>query len=582
MESIPASAIVSVTPTVLAAGGTALDLSGLILTTSSYIPTGKAQGFSNASDVGAFFGLGSPEKAASDIYFQGFDNSSIKPGELLFASYASGATQAWLRSGYLGDKTLSQIQSLTGNLLIPFDGWTKWNPVTINLSAASSFSSAATIMQTAFSTAAPTLCQFTASINGVAADGVSAIMTVTAVTAPDHLAPGMLVTGSGVAPNTVINMDVTGTGGPGTYWVTVQQTTPAVAMTAKAVPPSITYDSVHQAFIFKSGIPGAYSSVDYATGTLAAPLMLGPTNGGTLNDSGSAPSTPSEFMEALCKQTQNWASFTTLFATNETTDEAFEFARWTSSKLNRYVYVPWDTDSSPTQIVPAEDSLGVRIAEAGFSGIAPVWMPQNDGIQFFLLGAIASLNFEQTNGRATFAFRSQPGLPFGVTSQTVGDNLIANGYNFYGAYATANDQFVWFYPGLVSGEFKWLDSYVNQIWMNNDFQLVLMVLLQNSFSIPYNTAGYAMIEAALNDTIISALNFGAIRTGIPLSASQVVAVNNAAGVEIAPTLASRGWYLQVKPATPEVRAARGSPPCTFWYMDGGSIQKIALQSVMLQ
>ncbi|WP_367575649.1 DUF3383 family protein, partial [Serratia liquefaciens] len=68
-------------------------------------------------------------------------------------------------------------------------------------------------------------------------------------------------------------------------------------------------------------------------------------------------------------------------------------------------------------------------------------------IDAFVCGAAASIDFEATNGRITFAFRGQGGLVAGVTTATVASNLIANGYNFYGAYATANQQFREFQNG---------------------------------------------------------------------------------------------------------------------------------------
>lgn len=83
-----------------------------------------------------------------------------------------------------------------------------------------------------------------------------------------------------------------------------------------------------------------------------------------------------------------------------------------------------------------------------------------------------------------------------------------------------NDQFVWENRGFISGPFLWADSYINQIWLNNALQLALMVLLQSTYSIPYNRQGYALIEAACLDLISAALLFGAIRSGITLSASQ--------------------------------------------------------------
>ena len=182
----------------------------------------------------------------------------------------------------------------------------------------------------------------------------------------------------------------------------------------------------------------------------------------------------------------------------------------------------------------------------------------------------------------TYAFKHLADHVADVTDATTANTLIANGYNFYGAYATANQNFVFLYAGSIAGQYLFIDAYVNQIWLNNALQLAIMALLTSIVSIPYNPQGYALIEAACMDPIIAALNFGAIRNNVPLSQSQAAQVDNAAGAVISPTLASRGWYLQIKPATAQVRAARGSPPCTFWYMDGGAIQRVVLASILVQ
>ncbi|MCP5821638.1 DUF3383 domain-containing protein, partial [Klebsiella pneumoniae] len=79
----------------------------------------------------------------------------------------------------------------------------------------------------------------------------------------------------------------------------------------------------------------------------------------------------------------------------------------------------------------------------------------------------ASLNFDELNGRTNLAFRSQEGLTPSVTDDATADNLMAMGFNFYGAYATANDRFIFAYPGSVSGKFKWMDSYVIQVFFNS-------------------------------------------------------------------------------------------------------------------
>ena len=92
--SIPASAIVSVIPNVLAAGGTGLDLSGLLLTRNTRVPGGTVQAFTTAAAVTAFFGAGSVEAVKATVYFSGFDNSNIKPAQLLFAQYPATSVPA--------------------------------------------------------------------------------------------------------------------------------------------------------------------------------------------------------------------------------------------------------------------------------------------------------------------------------------------------------------------------------------------------------------------------------------------------------------------------------------------------------
>jgi hypothetical protein len=169
----------------------------------------------------------------------------------------------------------------------------------------------------------------------------------------------------------------------------------------------------------------------------------------------------------------------------------------------------------------------------------------------------------------------------GGNPQVEGDR--GNGYNYYGAIATANQNFTNYQRGFVSGPFQWLDTYVNQIALNSDLQLALMLLLQQSNSIPLNSAGDGQIESSLADDIQKYIDFGAIVKGVPLSSSQAIKVNTAAGGKIiAPTLSNQGWYLLIAPASPSNRQSRGPRQITFFYMDGESVQSFSLSSTVLQ
>lgn len=502
MSTIPASAIVQVTPSVLAAGGRALDIIGLLLTDSIRVPVGAVQPFSNADDVADYFGPLSTEAALASVYFQGFTRSNVKPEKVLFTQYPTASVAAYLRGGAIDGLTLSQLQAIpVGTLTVTCNG-SGYVAAAVNLSTATSFSDAADIIQTAF-------------------------------------------------------------GGTG------------------ATPFLTTYDSIAGSFLFTTKVAGTGSTIDYATtNTLASNLLLTLATGAVISQ-GAVAATPAAFMTAVKQITQDWATFMTTFDPDVTgNDNKLAFAQWNATQNNRWGYVCWDTDAAPKTTVPSTLSLGYLLQQGKYSGTCLIWAPDATKAAY-ICGSAAAIDFTEHNGRITFAFKSQSGLTADITSQTTAENLETNGYNYYGAWATANDQFIFLYPGSVSGEFLWFDSYINQIWLNNQFQLALMVLLTNVKSIPYNSAGYALIEAACLDVINQGLNFGAFRAGVTLSEAQAAEVDGDAGVKISTTLNQRGWYLQVLDASPQVRQARGSPPCTFWYMDGQSVQRINLASIDL-
>lgn len=283
-------------------------------------------------------------------------------------------------------------------------------------------------------------------------------------------------------------------------------------------------------------------------------------------------------MNAIVDLTQDFVGFTTLFAATD--DDIVAFATWTDGKGDRFLYVPWTSSSAATTNTDTT-SPARRIAAAGLSGTALVWSPSSDKA-VFVLGYVASIDFTRTNGRAVAAFRSGSGLTADVTNQTIANNLLLNGYSFYGTYATANDAFTWLYNGQISGPFAFIDSYINQVWMNNQFQLSLMTLFGAIGQIPYNDDGYETLGAGIQSDIDAAVNFGAIRSGVTLTEAQKVQVNSIAGVDISDVMFTRGWFLSIQDPGGQVRAQRGSPVCTFFYTDGQSVQKITLSSLMVQ
>ena len=149
MSTIPFSQVVQVVPSVLSANGIAVDLNGLVLTQNALAPYGTVLDFADAAGVQSYFGASSDEATVANIYFNGYQNGTQLPGSLLMTRYPEVAIPGWLRSGSMASVTLGQLQTFTGTLAITIAGVVQTSG-TINLSAATSFSSAASIIQSGF------------------------------------------------------------------------------------------------------------------------------------------------------------------------------------------------------------------------------------------------------------------------------------------------------------------------------------------------------------------------------------------------------------------------------------------------
>ena len=502
--TIPASQFVKVNPGVLAPGGSNLVLNGLFLTENLAMPTGEVLSFAAPSAVSAFFGPNSAETAAAQIYFLGYNNSSVKPSAMLFAAYNAAARAAFMNSGSFANMTLAQMQALGGVL--------------------------------------------TLSVNGT--------------------------------PITSSTISLTG--------VTTQSLMAAAIQAAFTTPPfTVTWNAVTSQFVITSSTTGSASTITFATGTGSAELLFTQATGAILSQ-GAVVDTPGSAMVNAYASSQNWETMVTLFEPALANKELF--AAWFNAQNDEFLYLAWASDVQAS-VANATEPFGVVALAAQYAGVAciggdPLAVPAGNtlaamvmDVAIFLSGAIASLNFAQNNGRTTMAFLSGAGLLPTCAALQTSVNLLANGYSYYGAVATRNNGFVFFYNGNMPGTFSWIDTFVDDAWMQDQFQVALLTLATTAGSVPYNPAGYGLIRAALGAPIAKALNYGAIRPGVTLSALQIAEVTGQAGQDISVPLQNQGWYLQVLDPGATVRAARGTPVINFWYTDGGAVQQFTMDSI---
>lgn len=350
----------------------------------------------------------------------------------------------------------------------------------------------------------------------------------------------------------------------------------ATQITTQLTDASCTWDSRFQAFVITTTTDGENATIEFATSPddsgedLAVALGL---TSGTISQ-GAVETSLTNTMEGCINSNSNFWSFMPLW--EETSTEALELAQWCNNQGVRFMYAMVDTSNdglTPNNPV----CLAAQVAD--YYGVCSLYNTKELGAMAMGIGA--AINPAQLNGRKTWAYKQQNGLDFTVNNETDAPVLLANGYNFYGNYATASNQFKLFQNGQISGGAKWLDTYYGQVFIRDGLQNSWINALMNANTVPYNESGYGILRAAAMDTINTAISAGFIRQGVPLSESQKATVQTEAGLDISGALETQGWYLQILNPSVTVRQERGTPIVNFWYMDGGSVQLIQGTSTVL-
>lgn len=352
------------------------------------------------------------------------------------------------------------------------------------------------------------------------------------------------------------------------------------ALATELASTTVTYSSLTGAFQINSPTTGAESTITYAEGggsgtDISGTLGLMQAAGAVLSQ-GSDELTPTANMAAIKQQTQNWVTFTTLYEAED--DEILALAEWASGQGVDYLYVPWSVDPQLTT-QGSTSSIADQIEAAEYGATALVY--ENVESAVFVLGTWASIDWNRRQGTITQAFKHADGLAPTVTDETTASLLENKTCNYIGKFATRNDDFTFFYTGAMFGDYGWIDTYVNTIWLKNVMQVAIMNGLTNNGRVPYNERGYTLIRSWLQDPINRALKNGVIDTGVVLSESQKAQVMNEAGLDISNELWINGYYIQVEDAGAQVRVTRDSPNVSVWYTYASSVHRVNVVSSVL-
>jgi len=584
--SIPASTIVSVVPSVLAAGGNPLALNGLFLSANNNLPVSSTNtpiSFPTLASVQAYFGQYACSFTATCSGVT-LTVTAVASGTLAVGQEIQGSLASLVPPGtYI--TALGTGTGLTGTYTISGAGFTQAVASAMTSNCLESQMAAVYFNGFTASTTKPTallMSRYVATAGSTSASifGANAFMrgATCLIASWQTVSAGTLtITVNGVQlTSSALNLSAAGTGSAAAALIQAGFT-----LSGATLGLTVTYSSLFNAFVFQTATNAtittcAATNITAATGTPAQALGL--TASQATLSIGSAVSAPATYMAALALASTNWAAYTTCF--EPIAAEKLAHSTWTSSTGSEFVYVPYDSDSTIVSSNASTTCISYVCKANSLYGTCAVYADPNAAA--FVLGFIASLNYNATSGRAAISYKSGTNIIPSITDPTSFANAVANGTNFYGLWATANSTFSFFWNGAISGPFQWLDSYVSAIWLNNALQLALVNMFTSINSVPYNNAGYATIKSGCGSTLNQALLNGTINRGVALTSSQANAVDTAAGLIIDPVLATTGYYLQVLPATVTQRNNRQSPTCTLWYMDGGSVNQLNLASINIQ
>lgn len=350
---------------------------------------------------------------------------------------------------------------------------------------------------------------------------------------------------------------------------------------------TLTYNSQLKGFLFNTGLGTGTDTIAFCSNSALAALMgfqtyaptlLSITSGSGYLSQGAAAQTPAEGLANLKLLTGNFATFTNVFDVSSDTTNAFALAASEWASNNNYAFIQWNSSTVANEI-----TFNTSLVAEDYANVAPNYADLS--IASFVCGIAPCINYNAANAAIAYAFKQQSGLaPIDISDEDAA-NMVQDHINFYGDYVSnsiAYPNTVNFYQqGRISGQFVFLQNFINQMWLSNAIQNALIVLFSNAKIVGYNPKGYSLISAAITGVMAQALVNGVVTVGSQFSQDQKAILINQAGLDISPFLTQSGYYVQVQPVTGDQQASNVPPPTTVWYTNGGVILTLPVNTVFI-
>lgn len=504
------------------------NLGNVVLTANNRVPFNVAKQFTNVNDVGTFFGTSSDEYKYAQKYFASYEGTLKLPSLITYWLFVTTALAPYVRSK-TNNTALGTFKALPNTTTLKFtiDG-TERTTGAIDLTGATSLTQVASIIQTALR----------------AVSGVPATTTCT-------------------------------------------------------------FDAVFKEFSISSAQTGATHTMDYckdgspSTNGLATLLGLTQSAQATLSQ-GSDALTTADNLTNLLVQTRNFINISYMPSVDVDANNyeiLLDVCAWLTNNPN-YYFLYYSTNDTILNNTDGGATVVTALVNAGYGEIVSV--TSDDGISnqfqpnvgiylnysdYDLAGAIAgtgaSIDYTAPNGTISFAYKTYTGIVPLVTTDEGYVNVLSNGFNFYGFWGTAAEQFNASFNGQFGGIYKWLDNFYNQIWFEDYIQVTLANLLRAVNKLPANAQGVGQIQGSVNAVLKVAGVNGVIQSGniFDNAGENAVLIAQAGTTNVITQLQNAGVFVLYPPITSIVRTTRVYNGIKIWYTNGQSINRLSINTI---
>jgi hypothetical protein len=550
-------------------------LTGRIFTQNELVPTDGFISFTNAAEVGSWFGTSSPEYSRAVYYFGWVSKNGTIPPSIDYARYVTGATFPQI-FGNIQPQSISLYNTITGGTMGLTLGDHTANFSAFDFTAAASLSDVAAILQTSIRAAFPSIAVWSAAtvvfdpVRGSfnlqgGSDSAPAVIQVTEGTFGQPIgnllgwvAGPTLIVSDGVgatAPQILGNIQsqsaglYTGTT-DGSFTLTIGNFTQALtgidftgdttlANVAGTIQNSIraitdggtqwtsatvTYDTSRGSFNFLGGEADDVT-ISVQEGVAGTPIgnTLGWVSGPTLVwVNGLTAPTPLDAVIASAATSNNFGSF--LFIDSLSLDDITAIAQWNSTQNVAYIY----------HVPVLNETLAIAYTNvlSNFAGTEITLAPlSTEYPEQFPMMIEAATNYDQPNSVQNYMYQQSSLTP------SVMDDVTANFYdglrvNYYGVTQTAGSLLAFYQRGLMQGPAsapQFLNIYANESWLKDAMQSSLINLLLTQNRVSANAQGQSQILAVLQSVIEEATNNGTISANKTLTPSQKAFVTSTTG-----------------------------------------------------